>query len=1132
MSALGRFVVTSIRSGIARDKSFTVATRGALGHPKGSGAPSGRRALLAVLALTLFVLALVAVPAFAAAPIYSSSFGSFTNPESIAVDQSSGDVYVFDVGSSSIKRFTAAGAPDPFSASVPYINENELTGTTEGGFPLEPGGSENQIAIAPGGALGGTAGDLYVTESAGGAVAIFASTGEYLGRLSETGGGGFGGEVCGVATDPAGNLYVGTFGGTVDKFVPSANPPTNADYDSQITGLGGICDIAASSTAVYAATWSSGPLVRYPTSLFPGSGGSADASGSGSAIDNLANAVALDSQSADVYSDEGNRIAPFDSSGTPLAAFATRGQGSRGVALSEGADHLYVSNPASGQVDVFAPPPAIPPSVDSTSATDVTATSANLRAQVNPNFFPTQVYFEYEAETAPGVYGPPQSTPASALGELGSDQAVSAHLQGLAPETMYRFRAVADNGNGPPATSSDRVFSTTPLAPPAALPDGRAYEMVSPADKNGGDIVGIDGVQEGGVVQASPDGDAITYLSFMPFGAEPQGNPPGNQYLSHRAAGSGWSTQNITPPLRSGSYSVAGGGSPYKAFSTNLSSALLLGQGRPPFPGPAGYGDYFLRTSATGALQPFLAGIPKREGEEVMPKLEFGLSFQLLAYSPDLRHALLYSPAVLSQNATYTGQSNLYMWSAQTGEFEAVNLLPGESKTSVPAFPGSGGGESNLVSSDGSRVFWTKKQAAESTLNVREGLGTPQVKTVQVDASQGPGSGGEGIFSLATPSGSKVFFLDDLPLTPDSTACGGGCGSPDLYEFDLESEQLSDLSIAATPGETAAVKGVLGASDDGSYVYFVAGGDLTGSQQNEFGDEAQVGELNLYLSHEGALTFIADLSAHDPTDWDVVVYNRTARVTPDGRHLAFLASSSPTGYDNVDQRTGESDAEVYLYGAESGQLRCASCNPTGASPIGPSTIPAGTGYANNQASYQSRVLSDDGSRLFFETADSLTARDTNGRGGCPRAKVSNLEACRDVYEYEHGHASLISSGTDGRASRFLDASRSGDDVFFLTASRLDPTDLDTSFDVYDARAPHFAGEAVGSPPPPPTPPACEGDSCQSPAQTPNRTVPGTTTFSGPGNIATSSKHRRHHRHHAKRGPSRGKHANPHRKASR
>ena len=63
----------------------------------------------------------------------------------------------------------------------------------------------------------------------------------------------------------------------------------------------------------------------------------------------------------------------------------------------------------------------------------------------------------------------------------------------------------------------------------------------------------------------------------------------------------------------------------------------------------------------------------------------------------------------------------------------------------------------------------------------------------------------------------------------------------------------------------------------------------------------------------------------------------TARVSPDGRYLAFMSNRSLTGYDNVDANPaakGARDEEVYLYDAATKLLLCASCNPNGQPPHG------------------------------------------------------------------------------------------------------------------------------------------------------------------------------------------------------
>ena len=78
----------------------------------------------------------------------------------------------------------------------------------------------------------------------------------------------------------------------------------------------------------------------------------------------------------------------------------------------------------------------------------------------------------------------------------------------------------------------------------------------------------------------------------------------------------------------------------------------------------------------------------------------------------------------------------------------------------------------------------------------------------------------------------------------------------------------------------------------------------------------------------------------------------------------------------------------------------------------------------------------------------------------------------------------------------------GEDVFFLTAAKLSPSDTDTALDVYDA---HICSTAVPCPSTAVSvPPACTNtDSCRS-APSPQPEVfgaPASATFSGPGNQA-------------------------------
>jgi hypothetical protein len=678
----------------------------------------------------------------------------------------------------------------------------------------------------------------------------------------------------------------------------------------------------------------------------------------------------------------------------------------------------------------------------------------------------------------------------------------------------------------------------------ASLPNGRAWEMVSPLSKNGGNISGIEGDEVnsrtgvhsptgdngGGVVEASPEGNRITYVSQASF-ASGQGAPVGSQYVSSHNA-EGWLTQNISTSTNDQVYVLGGAGTPYDAFSSDLVYGLELnGIGgfqvehpveTPPLPnsgGPTGYQDYYLNEIHYPGE---LSSRALLSDEPSQPPAKFELEF--LGATPDLGHIVLASGAKLATEAVeaeYTGGghgNNLYEWEKANGQFQPVNVLPSGAPepTQGLVLGGSGGATDHAISTDGSRVVWT----SSTGLYVREGLGT-NPRTVQADASQGGPESGGGRFLTASGSsgvGSKIFFADNNRLTSDSTATSGGFG--DLYEFEPENGplgRLTDLTVGRGAEGSAEVQGVLGAGDDGSYLYFVANGVLAaGASQGNCSTSTPLegATCNLYLWHEGEpVKFIATLANGDESasgasalgvafDWESRLGLRTTRVSTDGTHLLFMSERSLTGYDNT-VNTGTSCGrggngepmpaqceEVFLFDATQpaspANPACVSCNPNGDRPTGPSSIPGGTEFHNNRALYESRLMSEGGERVFFDSAAGLVPQDINGE--------------EDVYEYEGGHVYLLSSGTSSEGASFVDANTNGNDVFFITGAQLVSADTDRLVDLYDARAPHAPGEQVDFPVPPPVVP-CEGDGCRAAAPAePTYTFPSSASFAGPGNV--------------------------------
>ena len=291
--------------------------------------------------------------------------------------------------------------------------------------------------------------------------------------------------------------------------------------------------------------------------------------------------------------------------------------------------------------------------------------------------------------------------------------------------------------------------------------------------------------------------------------------------------------------------------------------------------------------------------------------------------------------------------------------------------------------------------------------------------------------------------------------------------------YSLESEECTDL----TQGQ-GGFQGIVGQSDDLSHVYFVDTAVLSGEEENSEGAKAQAGKINLYAWVEGETSFVATLAADDNFagaggDWRFSPSSRTAEASPDGHYVAFLSVEQLTGYGNVGPcgkgfNLQGPCPEVFVYDSVAAKLRCASCNPSGAPPLGLSTLRL---IAGSSDSLQPRYLTDSG-RLYFDSQDSLVPADTNERvEDVYQWEPEGLGSC----EREEGCVQLLSGGREGFDANFLAADPSGANVFFTTRDRLVAADTDELIDVYDARVDGgFAQDSMLPPQP------CQGEGCLAP----------------------------------------------------
>jgi hypothetical protein len=1028
------------------------------------------RAAVALCTLTAGVLSWSTVAQGATGHGFSSAFGTFTSAAGVAVDDSAGaskgDVYVVDQGTGRVDRFTASEAANGEAGK-------QLTGVT---------------LVAPHSAAvddssSTSAGDVYVTEPAEGVVDKFnGATGVYEAQLDGhevPHAGSF--EPVGVGVDPAnGDVFVtDAHNGVVDVFTAAGK------YSSQF-GAGSPTGVAVNGAGDAYVSTASGEAFEFIaageyTSVLPVGVG--------------VSAVSVDPASGDVYLDQGSSIEELGAGGESLGSFGAEVlAGSEGVGIDSATGTVYASNGANAAI--FAAGETPKELVVTDAPVEVTGSTATFKGRLAGG--ETGYYFAYNAGQSCTGTGAGESEPGAATGSAEVSTAVS----GLLPATQYTVCLVATNSFG--QTQGTPVTFTTSVVAPAV--GGESFSDVG----SGSATLNA---------QVDPQGSPTTY--YYEYG-------PTSAYGSNTAEVTlGAGTSALSAPAQligltgSGEYhfrvvAVSAAGiergedvtfralpvgilglpddrvfervTPVENDNANVYYSEAFGFGlafsegvftREPFEAAADGDAVMYAGDPTGGGIPLSGPLAGNEylatrfasggwKQINLPQSGYPLGSEFgTSSSADL------SKTLVEENG------NLYV--SADGQLSLVNVLPdgATEANAVRGAPRSGEGRNSLpdfshaISADGSRVFWTDLNTDD--LYVRENPTDPQSPivdgkcTVSADACTVLISEG-GRFWTATSNGSTVFFTNG-----------------DLYEYDVESGQTTDL----TPGVEGA--GVVGTSENGEYLYYADAG----------------GRLKLW--HDGISTFIAALSGEDGGnakpyregtehasigDWQPGLGNRTADVASDGSAVVFLSNQSlkAVGYPNGYPNRGFD--EVYVYEAETDQLFCASCNPSGEPPENNKTTEDGEAAAFLPVSYSStfipRSISEDGGQVFFDSDEPLVPQDTNGK--------------QDVYEWERdgtgscqeadGCIYLLSGGIGGSASWLLDASASGSDVFIISRTELVPGDPYDSFDVYDAR--------VGGVQPL-APPACSGTGCQGvpPAQ-PIFATPASVTFAGVGNFAAAT----------------------------
>jgi hypothetical protein len=638
------------------------------------------------------------------------------------------------------------------------------------------------------------------------------------------------------------------------------------------------------------------------------------------------------------------------------------------------------------------------------------------------------------------------------------------------------------------------------FGPSANLPDCRAYELVTPAVKEDNSFIYR--------AYGFAAGEHVFFTSILPLPGAKNGSE--QRALSSRTA-AGWVTTPLTTSQGPGVFQ-GGNDTGEVSFTSDFSAGFIESTYAVDPRDQNRYSDVYRIGIPSGSasieslpdagpmteeLYAPPPGVTYPEAETPQGSFTAGNStdgsrvfFETLSHLPT-------APGTPAD--THLAGTELY--ERYDEHTYVVGVLPDGSVAPCGAEVGDGGGtvveyynlvRGGAVSPDGSNVvFHTDAKGGPATpecshsfhginpredeeaggLYLREDNGTPQAKTVELPGKFYLGRTADGLTVLSTGG------------------LGGNAEGEPIYEYNVPTGQVTTVGHGA----------LVAYSDDGSVVYYethASEGEPFFSSESELevydhgvtktvpGAGAEYAGGSYYQSVPSLIGFRVD---------------QLAVTTPDGSKILFLDRADLAGYDTFgptcDEGRPGNCREAYIYDLSSGSLTCVSCNPSGAPPLANTAlyeVPLTVGLF---ASPTPPLLSEDGSRAFFQTAEALVPQDTNG--------------VRDVYEWENGHIYLISSGQGGEygtsgnssggistlGSTLAGANSNGDEVFFTTTDRLVPQDEEDSRAIYDARVDGGF---------PYTPPGhgCDSGQCQGPQTlAPVFAPPASSTFVGVGNPA-------------------------------
>jgi hypothetical protein len=718
--------------------------------------------------------------------------------------------------------------------------------------------------------------------------------------------------------------------------------------------------------------------------------------------------------------------------------------------------------------------------------------TVRVLGSVEPHGYDTHYHFEYvsgEKFAASEWREAESSTEGDAgqgefNGEAFPARIVGADLPGLRAGGTYHVRLVASSAQGTvegadqtltvpiPAAGEESSCANASLrdGSSAHLPDCRAYEQVTPANKEGSeDNWFFSGVLHTPSLVGEDGNHVLVRPQFSKWGSN--ADATNASYLFSRAS-DGWQMTSFTSQ-------PAAGDDSYRPilFSPDLTQSALT----------VGWSTGLVNASPELEYEAGPPGGPYTTLASIPRPLMQGYNDGWVGASADFSKVILKSEDrhVCGHTDTTSG-SDLYEFSR--GQCRQVNVGIGVCGALMPSF-GNGGASGGDVSEDGSRVFFEAVPGNNCSEPSHLYMRVNGDETIDIGAYE---------FRAANARGSDVLLEKRSGETYE------------VFLYESESNKFEPL-LSGHQGFQAS----LDASEDLSVFYFLSKEQLTPEAPAPFKESEDVGadpeNIYRYDLTGKKLSFIEQTSGE----------NGSGYVSPDGRYFYWSSAGVAAVFREVSPLLSGEEEQLYRYDSVEKIVECMSCassfNPK---PKQSSIFPTAETVKYIEQPPNSMpgttVASANGDYVFFDTAAALVPQDVDGEvSPCSNNACEELDedgnhdesysVSSDVYEWRkngidgcshvQGCVALISSGTGGLGNVFLGTTRTGEDVFFATHSQLVSQDDDNQGDIYDARV------SGGFPPLPPGPVECEGDACLSPVGAPIDTTPASVSFSGPGNPA-------------------------------